>query len=111
MVDAAEADIEGPAVTAEDPAALLVEVIFLLKQLCAGVTAAVELFKRSNEILGSGLVCFSAVVGLKPLCSLGNLVCYCFDLGLEIIADLLLTEVEAETVLGVIFEQGVCPGG
>ena len=30
---------------------------------------------------------------------------------LEVVADLLLAEVEAEAVLGVILEQGVCPGG
>ena len=111
VVNAAEADVECPAVAAEDPAALLVQEVLLLKQLCTGVAAAVELFERSNEILGSCLVCFAAVVGLEPLCSLGNLVGDCFDLALEIVTDLLLAEVEAETVLCVILKQGVCPGG
>ena len=111
VVNAAEADVECPAVAAEDPAALLVQEVLLLQQLCTGVAAAVELFECSNEILGSCLVCLAAVVGLEPLCSLGNLVGDCFDLALEVVADLLLAEVEAETVLCVILEQGVCPGG
>ena len=102
VVNAAEADVERPAVAAEDPAALLVQEVLLLKQLCTGAAAAVELFERSNEILGSCLVCFAAVVGLEPLCSLGNLVCDSFDLALEVIADLLLAEVKAEAVLCVI---------
>ena len=87
MVNAAEADIEGPAVAAEDPAALLVEVVLLFEQLCTDIAAAVELFERGDELAGSDLVCVAAVVGLKPLRSLGDLVRYLLDLGLEVVAD------------------------
>jgi len=160
MVNAAEADIIGPAVAAEDPAALLVEVVLLREYLgcqracraiavyCArglcllhvlehafglvaehllGLIRAEEgdavvngqdiLFKLLDKGLGGFLVCFIVAVGVQPaLCGLLELCAAAgqsdelLDLGLEVVADLLLAEVETEAVLGVILKQGVCPG-
>ena len=51
MVNAAEADVEGPAVAAEYPAALLVEVALIVENRLAGLAAAVVRLECSDERL------------------------------------------------------------
>ena len=64
MVHAAEADVEGPAVAAEDPNALLVQVILLREDFLGRVAAA--LFELCDQGLGSGLVLRAVVIGVEP---------------------------------------------
>ena len=73
--------------------------------------------KRGDELFGGCLVGLAVVIACKPLCGCcldvvgrpdgGEL----FYLALELFADGLLTEVDTETVLGVVLKEGVRPRG
>ena len=75
------------------------------------------LLKLLYECSGRGLIGIGIAIGVEPILRCGLELCAAagkhdelLDLALEVVADLFLTEVEAETVLCVILEQGVCPG-
>src|SRR5699024_10370940 len=66
MVQAAEADVVGPAVAAEDPDALLGEVVLLGQDLLAVLAVGIGL-QLSDQLLGGGGVGLAVVVGGKLL--------------------------------------------
>ncbi len=117
MVDAAEADVVCPTVAAEDPDGLLVEVILLCEDLLGSVAACAVCLDDGEKTLCGLLVVVAVVIGgevilsglleLVALSVLSN----CFDALLQVVTDLLLAEVDAEAVLSVILEEGVCPCG
>ena len=87
------------------------------EELDAVVNGQDILLKLLYECGGCGLICIRVAIGVEPILRCGLKLCAAagkhdelLDLALEIVADLLLAEVEAETVLCVILEQGVCPG-
>ena len=118
MVQAAEADVVGPAVAAEDPAALLVEEVLVGHDalVALAVTGGLGLH-HSEELRRGGLVGLAVVIGLKILLrsrDLGGILAVFGDVAdvlRQIVTDLLLAEIHAEAVLRVILEQGVGPGG
>ena len=70
MVNAAEADIISPAVAAEDPNGLLGKILFVCKNLSAGVS--VNAFKSCNKSFCCGGVCCAVVYCVK-ICICGSL--------------------------------------
>ena len=119
MIQAAEADIIGPAVSAEDPHGFLrQEVLVGQGLLCKLADLAVisgGLFQLSDQSVGSNPVSAGIVKGINILSASllhGLVVGLCGDL-VDIFsqsaADSLLTQSHTETELGVILEQRVLP--
>ena len=116
MVNAAETDIVCPAVTAEDPNALLGEELLVLNDILAvcavdildsvgkcvcGSAVSLDVVLRVKECLGGSLDFIGGLVGLGDSLNL----CY------EPVAYGVLAEKHTEAVLGVVLEQGVGPCG
>ncbi len=116
MVHAAEADIVCPAVAAEDPYGLLGQVGLLLQNLLDVVAADLG-FQVGNQGLGGSLVGFAVVIGVQPglagsLPLLGSGVSHdSLDLILQGFPDNSLSGVHTQTMLCIVLEQGVGPGG
>ena len=114
MVQAAEADVIGPAVAAEDPEGLLGEVSLVGQDGLGGVAAA--LLELGDIGSGRGLGGLSVVAVLEPSGGSGlqlvRGVTLEQGLGLsdELVLDGSVTHGEAEAVLSVVLEQGVVPG-
>ena len=110
MIEAAEADIISPAVAAEDPLALLGQIILLSKNRFRSLIIAA--LKSFNKSVCSCAIFSAALEGIQIL-----LACFCsdavryesFHLSLEACADCFLSEFHTITELGVVFEQGVRP--
>ena len=124
VVQTAEADVVSPAVAAEDPDGLLGQELLALQDLAgqlAGIAGAAvhnTIFQSGNVSLGSLAVGHAIIQSVQPGLSgslqLGNGVLHSDELlGLldQAVTDGLLTEVEAQAVLGVVFKQAVGPGG
>jgi len=124
MSTAAEADVVGPAVAAEDPDGLLAEILGVLQDLArerAGLAGAAF----HDAVLESGLVSFgSLVVGLAVVHRVEPLLSGGLEVGVGVAdseellrevgqthADGLLAKIHAEAVLGVVFKEGVGPCG
>ena len=116
VIHAAEADIIGPAVAAEDPHGLLGEIRLLAEDLL-GLVAAARL-KGGHQGFGGGLVGLAVVHGLQPLGArllhirggvLGG--DELLDLAGETGTDGVLAQIHAKAVLGVVLKEGVGPGG
>ena len=124
VVQAAEADVVGPAVAAEDPDGLLGEVLLVSQDLAAQL-AGVALASGDNgvlqggdELLGGLAVGLAVVHGVQPVLGGG------LQIGVgplhgqqgvglvhQAVADGFLAQVHTEAMLGVVFKQGVGPGG
>ena len=114
MVQATEADVVGPTVAAEDPEGLLGEVSLVGEDRLGSVAAA--LLELGNVGGGSGLGGLGVVDGVDPsrpaalsssdgpsaaMMSPGS--------GDQLVLDGLVTDGHAQTVLGIVLEQGVVP--
>ena len=116
MVHAAEADIISPAVAAEDPNGFLGKVFFVVEDIFACIAVAVERFESGNKRFGRRAVLVAVVDGVKVSAASSFDVFGCFlgsrnvfDFCNQAVADCVLTEIQAVTVLGVILKQGVRP--
>ena len=67
MIEAAEADIISPAVTTEDPLALLSEEVLILYEILGKIIGLIS--KCCNELIGSCTVGSADTEGIKPLLS------------------------------------------
>ena len=117
VIQTAEADVVCPAVAAEDPDGLLGNVLLALQDLCrllaAGSSSLLQLSDQGlcglvvglgvvlgcDELLVSSLQLSRSLVGTSNLCDLLD----------QVLADGLLADVQAQTMLCVILEQGVAP--
>ena len=117
VIQTAEADVVCPAVAAEDPDGLLGDVLLALQDLCrllaAGSSSLLQLSDQGlcglvvglgvvlgcDELLVSSLQLSRSLVGTSNLCDLLD----------QVLADGLLADVQAQTMLCVILEQGVAP--
>ena len=138
VIQAAEADIIGPAVAAEDPDGLLDEDVLVLQHFArsrARVTIALlavldpvgfplgaghvkTFLARGNQLLGGGFGQVRVLGVLEPFLAgqlqfrRGILDTDQFFNGLgQLGAALVDGQVHAEAELGVVFKQAVCPGG
>ena len=118
VVQSAVADVVGPAVAAEDPHGLLAQIV-LLRQDLRGDGAAVGrgVLQHGDQRLDGLGVGLAVVLGVQILLDnsliLGRTLSVLHH-GLqpldEGVADGLLTQVQAQAVLGVVLEQRVSPG-
>ena len=117
MVQTTEADVVCPAVTTEDPDGLLGDELLALQDLCRLLAAgSSSLLQLSDQGLCGLVVGLGVVLGLQELLK-GSLqlsrslvgtsnLCDLLD---QVLADGLLADVQAQTMLCVILEQGVAP--
>ena len=117
MVEAAVTDVVGPAVAAEDPDGLLVQVLFVLQDLGRlRATVLGSSLERGNERLdglgvrlaiGHGVeVRRDKILGLSRRLVVS---CHGFQLADQAVTHRLVTQQHAQTVLGIVLEQGVRP--
>ena len=107
MVDAAEADVVGPAVAADRPDRLLREEFAVVEDVL-DLVGLLSLLERCDERVGN----FAGLLAVVPVCK----VCRCFlsrnacvlqrlDADEQLLADGVLCVIEAERELCVVLEQ------
>ena len=114
VVQATEADVVGPAVAAEDPEGLLGEVSLVGEDRLGSVAAA--LLELGNVGSGSGLGGLGVVDGVNPSLA-GGLELIGRTIGSDdvlgsgdqLVLNGLIANGHAQTVLGIVLEQGVVP--
>jgi hypothetical protein len=113
VIQAAVTDVISPAVAAEDPEALLGQVLLVLQDLL-GLVAATGL-QGSDQGLCGLVVGLGVVLGLQELVDdsiqLSVLTLQGLNLGDQVGADGLVTDLHAQAVLGVILEQELIQAG
>ena len=118
MIQAAETDIIGPAVTAEDPDGLLVEIILILQdRLCGSLAAVLIEFRALKELdkrFGSSHIGAAVVLRVKPgLCSFCHACLVAFGKNVDVLfqapTDLRIGKIHTIAEFRIVFKQGVCP--
>ncbi len=110
MVNAAESDIIGPAIAAEDPVGLLCQIILVLQDILSLSTSVC--LKSLHKLIGCRSVGLSIQIGIKPCLTLGcNLALghHRLNLALQALSECISCQEHTETELSRILEQGVRP--
>ena len=114
MVKSAVTDIVSPAVAAEDPLALLGEVVLSCENLANDAVLCRALLKSAYQLLGSSCVCLAVVLSSEILVDeclsviMSDLACF-LQLLLNSLSQSVLSQEHTVTELCVILEQGVSP--
>lgn len=116
MVKAAVADIVSPAVTTENPDRLFGQIV-LLGQDSPGIWTVRVSLKSGNKFSSRGLIFLAVVIGLKPG-ETGRLFLRdrgenrkLLNLFFEVVPNLLMPEIDAETMLRVVLKQEFAQAG